>query len=92
MLAGQSPAFSGGRWEPAVLFEDEVFTVEADPEALAHGGVTFAVVLGNEKFTAPRKGNGEATGCFRVGKIFYGAFTQWVRAVAKAQVRALFLK
>jgi hypothetical protein len=26
VLAGQSSAFSEGRWEPEVLFEDEAFT------------------------------------------------------------------
>lgn len=35
VLMGQYPAFEARGWEPAVVFEDEAFTVEADPDALA---------------------------------------------------------
>ena len=35
VLAGQFPAFDERGWDPEVRFEDEAFTVEADPEALS---------------------------------------------------------
>ena len=35
VLMGQYPAFEARGWEPAVRFEDEAFTVEADAGALA---------------------------------------------------------
>ena len=35
VLTGQFPAFEQHGWEPQVSFQNEAFTVEADPEALA---------------------------------------------------------
>ncbi len=35
VLMGQYPAFEARGWEPEVRFENEAFTVEADPDALA---------------------------------------------------------